>query len=97
MTTSDLVDRLAANWELEPDETRKVLDAAVQNMCDQLAQGNDFTIPELGTFRTITTGKQRVYDEQEEHYKMLPPERKIRFESNTEDKSDQNRPGQIDE
>ncbi len=24
MTTSELVDRLAANWELEPVETRKV-------------------------------------------------------------------------
>lgn len=92
MTTSELVDRLAANWELEPAETRKVLDAAVQNMCDQLAQGNDFSIPELGTFRTITTEKKRVYDEQEQHYKILPPERKVRFESSAENKSDQNRP-----
>lgn len=92
MTTSELVDRLAANWELEPVETRKVLDAAVQNMCDQLAQGNDFSIPGLGTFRTITTGRQRIFDEQEQQYKMLPPERKVRFESNTESQSDQNRP-----
>lgn len=92
MTTSELVDRLAANWELEPVETRKVLDAAVQNMCDQLAQGNDFSIPGLGTFRTITTGRQRIFDEQEQHYKMLPPERKVRFESNAENESNQNGP-----
>ena len=81
MTTSDLVDRLAENWELEPAETRKILDAAVQNMCDHLAQGNNFSIPGLGVFRTTTTEKERIYDEEQKQYKLMPPKRIIEFES----------------
>jgi nucleoid DNA-binding protein len=89
MTTGDLVDRLAKNWELEPEETRKVLDAAVQNMCDQLAQGNDFSIPGLGTFRTTTVEKERIYDSEKNLYKMMPPRRVITFESKSASDSGQ--------
>lgn len=81
MTTGDLVDRLAKNWELEPAETRKVLDAAVQNMCDQLAQDNAFSIPGLGTFRTRVLAKERIYDEERKQYKLMPPRRVVAFEA----------------
>lgn len=79
MTTGDLVGKLADNWEMEPEEIREILDVVVQNMCDQLALGNEFTIPRLGTFRTITRGKSRIYDEQTKQHKISPPERIVDF------------------
>ena len=79
MNTDDLVDRLAERWKLTREEAREMLDLVVQNMCDNLAQGNDFTIPELGTFGTHTRDKQKSYNPHYEKYMMLPPKRVVDF------------------
>lgn len=79
MNTDDLVERLADNWDLTHKECREVLDAVIQNMCDNLAQGNDFTIPELGTFSTHTRDKHKSYNPHYEKYMMLPPKRVVDF------------------
>ncbi len=79
MNTDDLVDRLAERWELTHEEAREMLDLVVQNMCDNLAQGNDFTIPELGTFGTHTRDKQKSFNPHYEKYMMLPPKRVVDF------------------
>lgn len=79
MNTSDLVARLAENRDITQEETRKILDLVVQNMSDHLAQGNDFTIPELGTFSTHTRDKHRSYNPHHEKYMMLPPKRVADF------------------
>lgn len=84
MTTSDLVDRLAANWQMEAEEIKKMVDAVVQNMCDQLAQGNDFSIPGLGFFHTVIREKKLIYDEVEKHHKLMPPKRLVEFETGTD-------------
>lgn len=81
MNTSDLVARLAENRDITQEETRKMLDLVVQNMSDHLAQGNDFTIPELGTFGTHTRDKHRSYNPHHEKYMMLPPKRVVDFKS----------------
>lgn len=81
MNTDDLVDRLAENWDLSREECREMLDTIVQNMCDNLAQGNDFTIPELGTFGTHTREKHKSYNPHYEKYMMLPPKRVVDFDA----------------
>lgn len=81
MNTDDLVDRLAENWDLTKEESRGMLDVVVQNMCDNLAQGNDFTIPELGTFGTHTRDKHKSYNPHYEKYMMLPPKRVVDFDA----------------
>ena len=79
MNTNDLVARLAENWDMTQDNTRDFVDLVVQNISDNLAQGNDFTIPELGTFGTHTRDRQKSYNPHDETYMMLPPKRVIDF------------------
>lgn len=79
MNTSDLVSRLAEERDMTLEETRNFLDLVVQTISDQLAQGNDFTIPDLGTFGTHTRDKQKSYNPHYEKYMMLPPKRVVDF------------------
>ncbi len=79
MNTDDLVARLAENRDMTQQETRNILDLVVQTISDHLAQGNDFTIPELGTFGTHTRDKQKSYNPHYEKYMMLPPKRVVDF------------------
>lgn len=79
MNTSDLVSRLAEVRDITQEEARSILDLVVQTISDQLAQGNDFTIPELGTFGTHTRNKQKSYNPHYEKYMMLPPKRVVDF------------------
>lgn len=79
MNTNDLVTQLAENWDITQEEARELIDLIVQNVSDHLAQGNDFTIPELGTFGTHTRKKHRSYNPHHEEYMMLPPKRVIDF------------------
>lgn len=79
MNTSDLVSRLAEVRDITQEEARNILDLVVQTISDQLAQGNDFTIPELGTFSTHTRDKQKSYNPHYEKYMMLPPKRVVDF------------------
>lgn len=81
MNTDDLVDRLAENWDLSREECREMLDTIIQTMCDNLAQGNDFTIPDLGTFGTHTRDKHKSYNPHYEKYMMLPPKRVVDFDA----------------
>jgi len=81
MNTDDLVERLSEKWDLTKQETREIVDLVVQNMCDNLAQGNDFTIPELGSFGTHTRNKQKSYNPHYEKYMMLPPKRVVDFDA----------------
>ena len=79
MNTSDLVSRLAEERDMTQEEARNILDLVVQTISDHLAQGNDFTIPELGTFGTHTRDKQKSYNPHYEKYMMLPPKRVVDF------------------
>ncbi|MDX1671916.1 MAG: HU family DNA-binding protein [Balneolaceae bacterium] len=79
MITSDLVEKLAENWDMSKAETRRLLDTLVDTFSDQLAQGNSFSIPELGTFGTHTRSERRSYNPHYEKYMLLPPKRVVNF------------------
>lgn len=79
MNTNELVSRLAENRDMTQEETRNLIDLIVQNICDNLARGNDFTIPGLGTFGTHIREKRRSYNPHHEKYMMLPPKRVVDF------------------
>jgi len=79
MNTDELVARMAKNKDLTQEETRNLLDLVVQTISDHLVQGNDFTIPGLGTFGTHTLEKKKSYNPHYEKYVMLPPKRVIDF------------------
>lgn len=79
MNTSDVVDALAEHWDMTKKDSRKLLDTIVHNMNDQLADGNTFTIPELGTFGTTERDERKSYNPHYEQYMKLPPKRTVDF------------------
>ncbi|WP_138430088.1 HU family DNA-binding protein [Fodinibius saliphilus] len=79
MNTSDLVKALADNWDMSQAETRRLLDTIVERLTENLANGNTFTIPDLGTFRLSTRGERESYNPHYEQYMKLPPKRVVDF------------------
>ncbi|NGP88139.1 HU family DNA-binding protein [Aliifodinibius halophilus] len=79
MNTSDLVKALANNWDMSQAETRRLLDTIVNRLTDNLANGNTFTIPELGTFELSTRGERESYNPHYEQYMKIPPKRVVDF------------------
>ncbi len=79
MNTSDVVEALANNWDMTQAETRELLDTIIQTFNDNLAGGNAFTIPELGTFGTNTRGERDSYNPHYEQFMKLPPKRVVDF------------------
>lgn len=82
MNTSDLVKILASNWDMTQAETRRLLDTITQIFNDNLAGGNAFTIPKLGTFNTKTREERKSYNPHYEQYMKLPPKRVVTFSPN---------------
>lgn len=79
MNTSDLVATLAKNWDLTQSEARKLLDNIVDTFNDNIAAGNAFTIPQLGTFGTTTREERTSFNPHYEQYMKLPPKRVVDF------------------
>ena len=79
MNTSDLVAALADNWDMSKAETRRLLDIIVQTFNDNIAGGNSFTIPDLGTFGVHTRESRESYNPHYEQYMKLPPKRVVDF------------------
>ncbi len=79
MNTSDVVEALADNWDMSKAETRRLLDIIVQTFSDNLAGGNTFTFPELGTFKTKTRDRRKSYNPHYGQYMKLPPKRVVDF------------------
>ncbi len=79
MNTSDVVAMLAENWDMTQAEARDFLDVITQTFSENIATGNSFTIPELGTFSTATRKKRKSYNPHYEQYMELPPKRVVDF------------------
>ncbi|NIT58761.1 MAG: hypothetical protein GWN00_21815 [Aliifodinibius sp.] len=79
MNTSDVVAILAENWDMTQAEARELLDVITQTFTENIASGNSFTIPELGTFGTTTRKKRKSYNPHYEQYMKLPPKRVVDF------------------
>lgn len=79
MNTSDVVEALADNWDMSKAETRRLLDIVIQTFNENLAAGNAFSIPELGTFRTSTRDERKSYNPHYGQYMELPPKRVVDF------------------
>lgn len=71
--------KLADKWDLSKAETRRLLDTVVEKFNDNLASGNAFTIPELGTFDTKTRQERESYNPHYEQYMKLPPKQVVEF------------------
>ncbi len=79
MNTSDVVAALAENWDMTQAETRRLLDIIVQTFSENLAAGEAFTVPGLGTFSTSTRSERESYNPHYEQYMKLPPKRVVDF------------------
>ncbi|MDZ7659311.1 HU family DNA-binding protein [Fodinibius sp.] len=79
MNTSDVVAILAENWDMTQAEARELLDVITQTFNENIATGNSFTIPKLGTFSTKTRKKRKSYNPHYEQYMELPPKRVVDF------------------
>lgn len=97
MNTGDLVAKLAENWDMSKAETRRLLDDIVQTFTNNLAQGNTFTVPELGTFGNKTRNERKSYNPHYEQYMKLPPKRTVEFRPSKSLKNDLKQLEQDDE
>ncbi|MGM0546030.1 MAG: HU family DNA-binding protein [Bacteroidota bacterium] len=79
MNTSDVVAKLADNWDMTKADARRLLDAMVEIFNENIAKGNAFTIPELGTFSATTRDERKSYNPHYEQYMKLPPKRVVDF------------------
>ncbi len=97
MNTSDLVAKLADNWDMSKAETRRLLDTIVETFSDSLANGKTFTIPELGTFGSSTRDERESYNPHYEQYMKLPPKRTVDYSPSKSLKEDLKQLGANDE
>lgn len=79
MNTSDVVAKLADNWDMTKADARRLLDTIVEVFNENIAKGNAFTIPGLGTFGTNTRKERTSYNPHYEQYMKLPPKRVVDF------------------
>lgn len=79
MNTNEVVTVIAKSRDMSKAETRRLLDVMLQTFNDNLAKGQSFTIPGLGTFGTHTREARRSYNPHYKQYMMLPPKRVIDF------------------
>lgn len=79
MNTSELVKILAENRGMTQAETRRLLDTVIDTFNNNLASGNTFTIPSLGTFKTKVREERESYNPHYEQYMKLPPKRIVVF------------------
>jgi len=79
MNYNEVVKKLAVNWDITQEEARDLLDAALYTLKDHLAQGTGFTIPGLGTFRTVTREERKRFNPYYSAYMLLPPKREVAF------------------
>lgn len=79
MNTSEVVEALSKSLEMSKAETRRLLDLALDICKENLAGGNGFSIPELGTFGTHTREERKSYNPHYKQYMMLPPKRVVDF------------------
>lgn len=79
MNTSDVVAMLAKNLDMTQAEAREFLDVITQKFNKNIASGNFFTIPELGSFGTSTRKKRKSFNPRYEQYMKLPPKRVVDF------------------
>lgn len=79
MNTNEVVTALAKSRDMSKTETRQLLDVILQTFNDNLARGQSFTVPGLGTFSTHTREPRRSYNPHYKQYIMLPPKRVIDF------------------
>jgi DNA-binding protein HU-beta len=79
MNTSDVVAVLAKNWDMTQAEARKLLDVITQTFNENLASGDSFTVPNLGTFGATIRKERTSYNPHYEQYMKLPPKRVVEF------------------
>lgn len=79
MTYSELINRLSEKLNLTKTETRTLLDEVSAELIDQLGQGESFSIPDLGTFKTRVKEVQKIYNPHYEKYILIPPKRVVDF------------------
>lgn len=79
MNTSDVVAKLADNWDMTQAETRRMMDSIVEVFNENIAKDNAFTVPQLGTFGATTRDERKSYNPHYEQYMKLPPKRVVDF------------------
>ncbi len=79
MNHSEVVKRLAERLKLSQREIKNLLDNCTKVFKRTLDEDTDFSIPELGTFKTQLREKRKSYNPHYEKYTMLPPKRVVNF------------------
>lgn len=97
MNTRDVVKALANRWDMTQVDARELMDNIVQTFSDTLAAGHSFTIPELGTFETVTHEKRESYNPHYDKKMELPPKRVVHYSAAEKLKNDFKQLDQEDE
>lgn len=80
MNTNEVVDRLYNRFNITKKDTQRLLTSLQQILVEQLDEGQSFTIPELGTFRTHVRSSHISYNPYYDAYMKIPPKRKVQFQ-----------------
>jgi DNA-binding protein HU-beta len=79
MTYTELINQLSEELDLSDSETKFLVDELVAELTEQLGQGYNFTIPDLGTFNTKIEEVQKVYNPNYGKFILMPPKRVVEF------------------
>lgn len=79
MKQIELIRNLSTRLGITQVETRRLLKSVVKIISETLDQDIPISIPDLGTFCTVTTKKRKSFNPFHKQYFLLPPKRIIRF------------------
>lgn len=79
MNSEEIVKLLIRHRDMTQQEARNLLGVIIQIFCEQLQNGQNFTVPELGTFRISQRDRKRSFNPDRQQYVMLPPKRMVEF------------------
>lgn len=83
MTYTDLTNNLAKKTGLSKNETDSLLKEVLSVFTEQLSSGEGFSIPGLGTFRTVNKEVRKVYNPHHKATMLVPPKRVVDFTQST--------------
>ena len=79
MNYSELTERISEQTGRSRRETRKLLKSFFNEFTRQLCDGNGFTVPGLGTFKTEVQQTRQLYNPYYKSEILVPPKRYVTF------------------
>ncbi len=97
MNYGDYVKRVAKRADLSQAETKRVMSLCFEVLVDALDAGEEFTLPDLGTFGTKIRKKYKAYNAANEKVMHYPTKRVVTYYPSSSINSEMNKVGKSNE